>query len=481
MHKGLWLLLLSLLSGCATPVPPALAPDIVPKAFTDSAAVGSKVWPEVSWWRSFGDDQLTTFVTEARDNNRDLSVAAARVMQAQAVSTIQRSSLFPQVGAQTDWQGSRCRGESCSRYLNADLFGLQLNASYELDFWGLARENLRAANEQLKAARFAQESVALTITANVATSYLNILGTRRRIVIARQNVAAINAILDVIKLRVKAGSVSHLDLAREQAQLEFVEAQLPSLETSEKQAIYSLAVLLGRPASAFEVVPADLEKVLPPALAAGLPSELLLRRPDVAQAEASLASAHANVDAARAAFLPRISLTGQGGFVSAALGTLLNGSSFGYAWGAELLQTIFDGGRLSGQKDLAEGIQKEYVASYQKAVLNAYADVELALIQVANTGRSEAHLRQLIDAAQEAFQISELQYRQGAADLLTVLQAQQTLFSAKDQLVQTMTANRVASIHLYEALGGGWVENVDDRTQVVQAPTVARNPRDTDH
>jgi outer membrane protein TolC len=194
----------------------------------------------------------------------------------------------------------------------------------------------------------------------------------------------------------------------------------------------------------------------------------LLRRPDVAEAEANLASAHANVDAARAAFLPQISLTGSGGFVSTAIGTLLQGSNFGYAYGASLLQTIFDGGKLAGQKDLADATQQEFVARYQSAALNAYSDVETALIQVANTRKAEDHLRREVDAAREAFEITQLQYRQGATDLLNVLQAQQQLFGAEAQLAQTIQASRQSSVHLYEALGGGWVENPDDRTQMVQ-------------
>ena len=453
------------LAGCSTDVPRALAPQMVPKTFTGPIANDAKVWPEPSWWQGFGDAQLTALVEQAQDGNRDIAIAGARVMQAEAQSTIQRSALFPQIGGGGDYQHGGCSGQSCARYPNAKLFGLNFNASYELDFWGLARDNLRAANEQLKAARFAQQSVALTVTANVGSQYLNVLAIRRRIAIANQNIAAINAILDVIKLRVKAGAASHLDLAREQAQLESVQAQLPSLETLEKQALYSLAVLLGRPPEGFDVTPADLEKILQPVVSAGLPSELLLRRPDIAQAEANLASAHANVDAARAAFLPQISLTGSGGFVSTAIGTLLQGSNFGYSYGAGLLQTIFDGGKLAGQKDLADATQKEFIAAYQNAALNAYADVEFALTQVANTSRSEDHLRRLITAAEEAFEISQLQYRQGAADLLTVLQAQQTLFSAQDQLVQTLLSNRLAAIHLYEALGGGWVEKPEERSQ----------------
>jgi multidrug efflux system outer membrane protein len=471
MNKALHISVCALalaLAGCSTPVPQAMSPELVPKRFTGPVTPATQVWPEAGWWQNFGDAGLTALVTQAQTGNRDLAAAAARVMQAEAQSTIQRSQLFPQIGAQADHVNGGCSGQGCQRFGSAKAFGLSFNASYELDFWGLARDNLRAANEQLKSARFAQQSVALTVTANVATQYLNVLAIRRRIAIANENIAAINGILDVIKLRVKAGSSSRLDLAREQAQIEDVQARLPGLETVEKQALFSLAVLLGRPPEEFDIKSVDLDAIQAPLVGPGLPSELLLRRPDIAQAEAELAAAHANVDAARAAFLPQISLTGSGGFVSTAIGALLQGSNFGYSYGASLLQTIFDGGRLAGQKDLAEGVQKEFIANYQGAALNAYADVENALTQVANTRRAQEHLQGEILAAQEAFDIAQLQYRQGATELLNVLQAQQQLFAAQDQLVQITLANRQAIIHLYEALGGGWQEPAEDRTQVAQ-------------
>jgi outer membrane protein, multidrug efflux system len=464
MNK-VWLALPLLLAGCATPLPQALPPRLLPKTFTGPVPSGALVWPDASWWRGFGDPQLAALVEQSQADNRDLAIAAARVMQAEAQSTIQRAALFPQISGQTNYQASGCRGLSCQQYSSGKAFGLQLSASYELDFWGLARDNLRAANEQLKAARFAQQSVALTVTANVASQYLTVLSLRRRIAIANEYIAAIDSILDVIKLRVKAGAASHLDLAQEQAQIEAVRVQLPSLETLEKQALYSLAVLLGRPPEGFDVTPAELDAVLAPAVGAGLPSDLLLRRPDIAQAEANLASAHANVDAARAAFLPQISLTGSGGFLSSAIGALLQVSSSGYTYGAGLLQTIFDGDKLIGEKRLAEATQTQYIAAYQSAALNAYADVEFSLTEVANSARAEEHLRSLIAAAQEAFEIAQLQYRQGVADLIVVLQAQQTLFSGEDQLAQTELASRLASIQLYEALGGGWAEKPEERTQ----------------
>jgi len=476
MNRPLFLLtsslLAALLAGCSTPIPQALAPQLQPKSFVAVPPDQAKIWPEPSWWQGFGDPRLTSLVAETQTGNRDIAVAAARVLQAEAQSTIQRAALFPQIGGQADYERGGCKGTSCQHFLNGKQFGLTLNASYELDFWGLARDNLRAAQEQLKAARFAQTSVALTVTANVASQYLALQAIRHRIAIQNQNLAAINTILEAIQLKVKAGSISHLDLAREQAQLEQVQSQIPALETLERQTLYNLAVLLGRPPEGFDVPTVDLDKILAPAVGPGLPSDLLVRRPDIAQAEANLASAHANVDAARAAFLPQISLTGSGGFLSTAIGTLLQGSNFGYGYGANLLQTIFDGGRLLGQKDLSEAQQQEFIAAYQSAALNAYSDVETALTQVANTGRSEDHLRREITAAEEAFEISQLQYRQGTADLLNVLQAQQQLFSAQDQLVQIQLAHRQAGVHLYEALGGGWVEQPEDRTQVAEAEPV---------
>lgn len=462
------ILCVALLTGCAaTPVPQALTPALAPEKFDGPVAGGATVWPQADWWQGFGDATLSSLVAQAQDGNRDIAIAAAQLLQAEARAKIQRAALFPQLDAGASGTGCTSGSTGCSS------FGLNLNASYEADFWGLARSNLRAAQEQLKSARFARQTAALTVTANVAERYFSLLAIRRRIAIANENIAAINAILDVVQLRVKAGAASRLDLAREQAQIESVQAQLPGLQTQEKQALYALAVLLGRPPEGLAVAGDNLDGIAAPGVGPGLPSDLLLRRPDVASAEADLAAAHADVDAARAAFFPAISLSASGGFASAAIGTLLQGGNFGASYGASLLQSIFDGGALAGRSDLAKAAEREYIARYQSAALNAYADVESALTDYANTGTSETHLRRLIEAAREAFQISQLQYRQGAADLLTVLQAQQTLFQAEDQLMQVMLANRQAAVHLFAALGGGWQEAPEDRTQLARDAAAA--------
>jgi NodT family efflux transporter outer membrane factor (OMF) lipoprotein len=451
----------------------------MPTSFSGKSLGASETWPQPGWWVNFGSPELSALIARAQTGNRDLAAAAARVWEAQAQASMQRSALLPQVNLQTQAQRSsngpaQLSGAQASSS-TSNAFGLSVAASYSVDLWGREFASVRAANANLEAARFAQQATALTLTANVASAYFAVLTLRERAAIANEDIVAINSLLDVIKLRVSTGKSSHLDLAQERAQVEAVEAQLPILEEQEHETRVALAILLGQPPEVFAVQEHSPEALRSPGVAPGLPSDLLLRRPDVAAAEASLASAHADVDAARAAFLPQFSLTTNGGYASATLATLIRGPSLVWQAGAGLLQTLFDG-RLLGQKNLAAARQAELVASYQGAVLHAYADVEIALGQVTNNQRAEAHLRREVDAAREAFAIAQLQYRQGAADLLTVLQAQQTLFAARDQLAQTTLARLQAVVHLYEALGGGWVEPASERTQYGQQRELAYSP-----
>jgi len=468
----------ALLAGCTTRVPQVLDAGLVPKSFVAASANPPSIWPQAHWWQEFGSTELSGFILTAQADNQDLAVAAANVLQAQAQRVIQRSALLPQLNLQAQAQRSR-QSAALTGLVNApsgDAFGLTLGASYEVDVWGLARSNLRAAEETLKAAQFARQAVALSVTANVAEAYFEVIALRRRIAIANEDILAINDILRTIELRVRTGTSSHLDLAQERAQVEAVEAQLPQLQEQELEARTALAMLLGEPPETLEVKAQTFEGVHPPPVSPGLPSDLLLRRPDVAQAEAALAAAHASVDAARAAFLPQFALAGSDGFASATIGTLLRGPNLAWDYGGSLLQTVFDGGRLLGQKHLAQAVQQQLIASYQRSVLSAYADVETALGQVQHAAVSEGHLMREVDAAREAFEIAQLQYRQGTTDLLTVLQSQQTLFSGEDQLVQVTLARLQAMVHLYEALGGGWVEQPDERTQFRAAAEASPKP-----
>ncbi len=454
-------------AGCATAPPVALKAQDVPSAFTAAVPEGAPVWPAVDWWKGFGSEEMSGIVSSAQANNLDLAAAAARVLEAEANSEVAGSTLFPSLDLSAG--ASRSGSKATGKWHSGNSFGTSLDASYQLDFWGKARDNLRAATENLKSARFAQETVALTVTSDAADTYLDILALRQRVAIAKSNIDAADRILSITNAKVTNGVSSRLDLAQQQAQVAGQEAQVPALEEQEHEARYTLAVLLAHTPEGFNVTDDNLDAIVAPQVSPGLPSELLRRRPDVAEAEANLAAAHADVDAARAAFFPSIDLTASGGLASTALSALFHSTSLGYSIGASLLQTIFDGGKLEGESKYARAKQEELIATYRSTVLNAFSDVETALGQVASLTEQEKFKTEEVNAAQEAFRISEIQYREGVADLLTVLQAQQTLFTAQDQLVQIRLARFQAGIGLYRALGGGWVEDMGDVTQVIPA------------
>ncbi|HUJ46436.1 MAG TPA: efflux transporter outer membrane subunit [Rhizomicrobium sp.] len=467
------------LAACQTEVPQVLAPKYVPSNFSSPTVSNAQIWPAAEWWKSFNSDEMTGFVASAQTDNLDMAAAAARVLEAEQQTDIARSALFPTI----DLEGNAQRGKSSTTFadpithktitqsVTGNNFSLTGNATYEIDLWGKARANLRSADELLKASQYAQEVVALTTVSAVATTYLDVLALRERIEIAHQNEDAAKRILTIVQAKVANGVSSRLDLAQQQAVLAAVQSAIPPLEEQEREARYALAILLGRVPEGLVVEAKNLNGIAVPTVAPGLPSELLRRRPDVAEAEANLASAHANVDAARAAFFPDLSLTGSGGVTSSTLGSLFKNGAFGWGIGASLLQTIFDGGLLASQYDLTKAQQEELVATYRSTVLNALSDVETTLGQVSSLADEERYKRDQVNASAEAFRISELQYREGVTDLLNLLTAQQTLFTAQDELVQIKLARIQADVGLFKALGGGWSQVPEATTQSLPAQT----------
>jgi multidrug efflux system outer membrane protein len=468
-------------AGCSTPVPQVIQPQNLPSNFTGPIVEGADVWPKADWWTGFGSDELNGLIVAARKDNLDLAAAFARVQQAKAQANIAGAPLFPTIGLGANATRSRSgqgsitidpiTGVPSTRAGTGNQFGVDLQASYELDIWGKTQDQLTAADENLLSSRYAHQVEALTITAGVATTYFDVLALRERIAIAQQNIEAANRILTITKAKVDNGVSSRLDLAQQQAQLAGQEAQIPALQEQEKEATFALAILLGRMPEGFDVQGKTLDVIKTPVVAPGLPTQLLARRPDVAQAEAALAAGHGSVDAARAAFFPQIGLTGQGGYASTMIKGLIDPANLAWSVGASLLQTIFDGGVLQGQYQLAKGQQAELVADYRKSVISAFSDVETSLNQVAHLSQQEDYLTQEVNAAAEAFRISEIQYREGVADLLAVLQSQQTLFTAQDTLIQIKLARAQADVGLYKALGGGWSEVDKNVTQHIPAQT----------
>jgi NodT family efflux transporter outer membrane factor (OMF) lipoprotein len=444
-----------LTAGCSTAPPVAMKAEELPKAYTAPFVTGAQKELSTDWWKSFSSPELTGFVEAASVNNLDLAVYAARVMQAQAQTGEAASTLFPSIGLSGSARRQGGRGYA------SNTFDASLGASYELDFWGEAQDNLRAARNSARAALYAQDVEALTVSANVANTYFAVLSLRERVTIANRNVEAAKRILEITKAKVTNGVSSNLELAQQTAIVAGEEATVPALEELEREQLYALAILLGRVPEGFDVKSDSLEGIVAPPVEPGLPSALLQRRPDIAQAEAQLVAAHANLDAARAAFLPAIGLTGSVGYDAGKIASLISPSNLAWSIGASLLQAIFDGGKLTSQRDYAKAQETELVATYRSTVLNALSDVETALGSTSSLAERERLTTEEVDNATEAFRISELQYREGVIDLLTVLNSQQTLFSSQDTLVQIKLARLEAGVGLYRSLGGGWTVAAD--------------------
>jgi multidrug efflux system outer membrane protein len=443
-------------------------PGDVPPAFTAPSDKTAPIWPQADWWTKFGAEELAPLEVTAQKENLDIAQAAARVLEAEAADGIALSALFPTLGGSFDASRSGSNTPIISnstgipsRARNA--YSAGLSASYQQGFFGTQYLQLQASREDLRAQRYAAAVIGISTAAQVADEYFSILSFRERIAIANANIAAAKRILAVTQAKVNSGVSSNLDLAEEQALLAQQESRLPGLIESEKEARYALAILLGRAPEGYDVKVQNLDGIDAPSLQPGLPSELILRNPSVAQAEAQLYAAHANVDAARSFYFPSLNLSGSAAYGPVSqLSSLFGPAGFAWSIGASVIQNIFDGGRIHAENDQARAVQQELIAAYRKTVFTAFSDVESALGTVKSTTDQLALVDVQTKADAEAFRISELQYREGTIDILSLLTNQQNLFTAQDTLVQTKLARLEANLSLYNALGGGWEQKADD-------------------
>jgi len=460
--KGVSVSLLALVAaGCATPNPTALnRPADVPEAFTaplvDQTA---PIWPAADWWTNFKADELPALEATAQKENLDIAVLNARILEAEASDGVAFAALLPGV---TGSAGAARGDVRTGAHATSDTFTAGLSGSYQFDLFGLNQDKLRQARENLRAARYAAQLTGITTFSSVANQYFTVLALRERITLARQQIDAANRVMAVTQAKVTNGVASNLDLAQQQALVAAQQARLPGLIEQEREGRYALAILLGRAPEGFDLKGQNLNGIVSPTVRPGLPSEILVRRPDVAQAEAQLFAAHANVDAARAAFFPQISLTTSAGYSAPTTAALFNPASFAWSVGASLLQTIFDGGKINAQADLAIATQTELVATYRKTVFSAFSDVETAMGQVSSTTDQLVAVNEQVRASTEAERIAELQYREGTIDITALLQTETTLFTAQDTLVQNRLSRLQANVSLYRALGGGWTQTASD-------------------
>jgi outer membrane protein, multidrug efflux system len=445
------------LGGCAiggTPLAPAPA---MPPAWTESGAADAVALTR-DWWRTFGSAELSALIDDALRASPDTAIAAEHVLQAEAQVRIAGATLFPALNF------SAASGRRETRPYNGSWSGVNsssagLSASYEIDLWGQNASGVRSAEASLRATRFDGETTRLTLVAGVASGYFQLLSVRGRLAIAHENLSIAERVLKVVDSRARNGAVSPLDLARQQAAVLAQRATIPPLELQERQTINALAILCGRTPEDFAAVGSSVTALAVPRIPPGLPADLLVRRPDLASAEAQLAAANANVAAARAALLPGISLTASAGLASNVLINFLKAPDATLALGASLLQPIFEGGRLRAQVDVTASRERELVEVYRRFVLAALADVESSLAAVSRNTDQEILQDQVLVQARRALQLAEVRYREGADDLLTLLDAQRTLFQAEDQLAQIRLARLLASVGLFKALGGGWTEH----------------------
>jgi multidrug efflux system outer membrane protein len=424
--------------------------------------------PALDWWQGFNSKELTGLMKDAQIANLDIAVAIAQIVQADAQAGISGAPLFPSLTGTATAERVR---EPASTFGGAGSIGgvgavgsaatfsqlsLGLTASYMVDFWGKNRATLYAAEESASVARYNREVVTLTTIVTVANTYFQVLAAQDQLRVARRDLAAALRILELIKKQFAGGTASQLDLSQQEALVATQRASIPPLEVTLRQNIAALALLVARAPANFNVKGGTTTQIVVPRVTAGMPSELLYQRPDIRQAEAQLASSNFSVEAARAAFFPQIQLTAQTGVQSAALASLFGPGAWFYTLSSALTQPLFDGFLLEGQLKLAKGVQLQFLQAYRKAVLSAFVDVENALVALAKFTVQEKLQTDVVTASRKAFEVSEAQFRGGTVNLLTVLQTQQTLFTAENTLVLVRLSKLLAASSLFQALGGGW-------------------------
>jgi multidrug efflux system outer membrane protein len=437
----------------------------------------------------FGSKELTALVGEALSENFDIGAAVARIDQADAQARISSSALWPSVSmvdiarrSQTPGgiissstslggiggggsastgttSGATIANTGGSQLLRPRRFNfLQagLTASYEIDFWGKNQDGSMAARLLANASRFDRDVVEIATIASTLNAYFQVLAAQDRLRIAYQNIEIAAQVLRAIKARLEVGTASILDYSQQESVLAVQRASVPPLEQTVRQTKNTLAVLIGRTPESIDIKGGSLTRLSFPEIQPGLPSELLLRRPDVAEAEEKLASQEFSVRQARAAFFPSIQMTGLYGVQSIALKSLFRPEAIAWQIAGTLTQPLFDGYNLQGQFMLAQGKYAELAELYRKQIITALSDTENALIAVQETGRQLKLQGQAVAAARRAYQAAEARLREGTIDIVTLSTTETTLFQNQDILAQVRLAHFQAATSLYQALGGGW-------------------------
>lgn len=413
------------------------------------------------WWRGFGDDVLDRLIGEALAGSRDLRVAAARVEEANAVLMGTRSQGLPQIGyaasaarERTTQQGGGVFPSDAGQ--TRSVFGAALQASWEIDLWGRIERETEAARANLLATEEARRGVELTLIAAVINSYITLLDLDSQLKIAEATIAGRQRSVAIYRARLNGGFISEFEMAQVMADYESAVAAAPELRRLIAQQEDALSVLLGRNPGPIERG-RTLDSLVAPTVPAGLPAELLTRRPDILQAEQQLIASHAMIGATRARYFPRISLTGVAGLASAELGDLFTGTARTWSFVGDVTGPIYTGGGLTAATDQAEARQAQALATYEHTVQNAFRDVDDALIALQMSGEIVASLERRVATLERGLTLARARYDNGYSDSLDVLDIERSLFSAQLTLAAARGDRFRTLVDLYSALGGDWV------------------------
>ncbi len=452
------------LTGCASLRTKYERPAVaLPDAYSQTVGATETAIPD-AWWKLFGDPNLDRLVEEALGANQDLAAAAARVEEARALAGFARAEQFPTIDA--GGSASRTRFSNASGQfppgvpLEFDAFRLTASVSYEFDFWGRYRRATETARAELLATEEGRRNVRLALAADVSTAWFDLLSLESQLAIARETLGTRSESVRLQDARYDAGTISELDLAQAQSEVASTEATIPALQRAIRQTENRLNVLLGRIGGMIDRTGSTLETSTLPEVPAGLPSQLLARRPDLVAAEQRLIAADARIGIARAAYFPSISLTGYAGSESTDLADLFASGTGIWQAALGVLQPIWNAGRTRRQVEAATAREKQAEAAYQKAIQAAFAEVEDALV-ARSTGvlEREARARQ-VEALNRARNIADIRYDSGESSYFEVLDAQRSQFLAQINRTQVRRDELVAAVALFKALGGGWEEPV---------------------
>jgi len=460
MKRFLLLAIVVLLTGCAVG-PNYKRPTVnVPTDYRDSmaaqAATASSLGNE-KWWDVYQDPVLVQLVHTALQQNYDVRIAATRVLEAQAQVGITRANQFPSasVGASAfSEQNAKVSNLFPAYEVNAGQ--LNLSVIWNLDFWGKYRRQTEAARAQMLATEWGQRAVISSLVANVATAYFQLRALDSELDIAERTLGSRQQSLQLTQTLFTHGSASDLDLSQSEQLVYTASETIPDLERQIRQEENQLSVLLGENPGNIARGRALTEQPVPDGVPAGLPSELLERRPDVHQAEEIIVAANAQIGVAKAAFFPSISLTGTGGLESNTLNQFINAPSQTWYGAFSVAQPVFEGGALRSQLRLARAQWQESVLSYQQTVQNSLEQVSNALVAYDKNRQFRGQQELLAEAAERSDRLSLVLYRNGGASYLQVLTNETNYFSAELNLVDAQLNERLALVQLYQALGGGW-------------------------